>query len=146
MTRSRTEDCVVTTLHRREAMRRYYQKNRVMLNGKSRLHYQKTRQAVSIKNADARKKDAAEMWTAYGGECVCCGEKEPRFFELDHIFSDGHKEKKKTASGNPWRPTSVVIWRRHRVADRARFQILCSNCNSAKSQHGNCPHMEWFLA
>ena len=124
---------------RSDYQRKYRATHAAALKDARKAWYAKNKTTQRERAKQIRRSDAAEMWAAYGGECVCCGEKETRFFELDHIFRDGYKEK--GPRGGP-RPDSVAKWRKHRVADRVRFQILCSNCNLAKQRHGHCPHME----
>jgi len=42
-----------------------------------------------------------EVYAAYGGfKCVCCGETEPRFLQLDHINDDGAKHRKEVGTGS----------------------------------------------
>jgi hypothetical protein len=60
-----------------------------------------------------------------GGACVCCGERDLMFLQVDHVFNDGHKERKKSGTryGNllkTWNETPE------------RLQLLCANCNYAK--------------
>lgn len=67
----------------------------------------------------------------YGGKCACCGESEPKFLALDHIYGGGTKHRK--GKGN------IVYWIvKNNYPDL--FQILCHNCNSAKGFYGECPH------
>lgn len=70
----------------------------------------------------------------YGGKCACCRESNYAFLSLDHIGGGGKAHRARF--GN-----SHGIYR-----DLARqgfptgFQILCHNCNQAKSSWGICPH------
>lgn len=128
---------------RADYQREYRKANAAHLNRMRKDWYAANKETVRERAKQNRRQDAAEMWAAYGGECVCCGEKEPRFFELDHIHGGGYKEKGPRGGR---RHDSVANWRKNRVADRSRFQILCSNCNLAKQRHGYCPHMEWVIA
>ena len=72
---------------------------------------------------------------ALGGECVCCGEKEYDFLQIDHIYNDGaeHRRERKTKGG-----ASLLI----DVVKRGpeRYQVLCANCHLAKSKNLICPH------
>lgn len=75
---------------------------------------------------------------AYGnGRCACCGEAYLLFLTLDHIAGDGaaHRKANKYHSG-------VVLYHHLRKGgwpDKDRYQVLCSNCNSAKNICGRCP-------
>ena len=39
----------------------------------------------------------AEFIAAYGGKCACCGEAEPKFLELDHVFGGGEVHRRGAA-------------------------------------------------
>lgn len=79
-----------------------------------------------------------EMLIAYGTRCACCGETEPMFLTLDHIFNDGAEERGRL--GNR-RSVSTKFYRMIRDSGwpKDRYQLLCYNCNCAKA-HGGCPH------
>lgn len=67
----------------------------------------------------------------YGGQCVCCGEKDHCFLVLDHVFNDGNAERQK----------GVDVYRKAiRENFPPRYQLLCHNCNAAKAIYGQCPH------
>lgn len=71
---------------------------------------------------------------AYGGKCVCCGETETAFLQLDHVNDDGAAHRKEIGAGH-----RTYLW-----ASKNNFpdtlQILCANCNMAK--RSGCPHQE----
>ena len=74
----------------------------------------------------------------YGGKCVCCGETEDAFLCVDHINGGGeaHRREIGMTSGNQF-----YFWlRKNNYPDG--FQILCHNCNFAKSSRGHCPHKD----
>lgn len=48
-----------------------------------------TRHVGITRNANLR----AEVLTAYGGMCVCCGETSLQFLTIDHVFGDGHSDR-----------------------------------------------------
>lgn len=74
---------------------------------------------------------------AYGGyRCACCGETEPKFLTLDHIFNDGSAHRKKIKN----RGAGIFKWLKDHSYP-ADFQILCMNCNHGKAlNNGICPH------
>ena len=79
---------------------------------------------------------------AYGGyKCACCGEMEPKFLTLDHVFNNGaeHRRSLGYTKGNG-RGGNLVTWlKKHRYP--AGFQVLCMNCNFGKhTNKGICPH------
>jgi hypothetical protein len=80
---------------------------------------------------------------AYGRKCRCCGEDHPAFLALDHKNGGGNKHRRSMSStGRPLGSASLYAW-----AIRNKFpkwmQLLCHNCNFAKSHHpGGCPHQK----
>ena len=83
-----------------------------------------------------------EVISAYGGFCACCGEAEIAFLAIDHINGDGadHRRSGEVAHGR-----SFYEWLRANDYP-AGFQVLCFNCNFAKSQYGGCPHKRGMQA
>lgn len=80
-----------------------------------------------------------EVFEAYGGfRCACCGETEPLFLSVDHIYNDGNQMR--GSGGHPKGGTSFYQWiKRHKFPPG--FQILCMNCNTGKHRNGGvCPH------
>ena len=70
---------------------------------------------------------------AYGNECMCCGEVEADFLEIDHVNNDGHKHRR----NNP--TMDINSWAiKHDFP--SLLQILCANCNHSKEKHGKCIH------
>ncbi len=75
----------------------------------------------------------------YGGECTCCGEADPRFLTLDHIGSDGNEHRKDLACNQ-------IMALAIREYSPSKYQVLCYNCNCAKSTNGGiCPHKDRSL-
>lgn len=71
----------------------------------------------------------AAVLRTLGSSCVCCGETQQVFLDIDHINNDGAKDR---------RETSYSTWRMA-FKEPERFQLLCRNCNWAKHL-GGCPH------
>ena len=87
-------------------------------------------------SADYRAALKSEMHAAYGGKCNCCGEREPLFLQLDHVYNDGHVDRKENK-------TSAKLWARLKKMGwpKDRYQLLCANCNHGKAMNGGvCPH------
>lgn len=79
----------------------------------------------------------AEALKAYGGQCKCCGEATVEFLALDHVNNDGNVMRK--IHGN--NSCGFYRWiKKNGYPDS--LQILCHNCNMAKSTHGLCPHQK----
>lgn len=100
--------------------------------------------AWAAKNKDKRRiysstwrwKLRLEMIAAYGGMCACCGEKEPEFLTIDHIYEDGAR---KRANGEQ---SGAALYKRLKELGwpKDEYQLLCMNCNFAKGHFGECPH------
>jgi transcription elongation factor Elf1 len=97
--------------------------------------------AASRDSRNYRQRLRQEVLTAYAVDgaisCKCCGENEEKFLAIDHVNDDGsahRKTLKNGASGNVF-----YKWLRDNGWPPG-FQILCHNCNFAKSAHGVCPH------
>lgn len=86
------------------------------------------------------RKRRVEALRVYGdSRCACCGETEQIFLALDHINDDGAEHRRslgiKRGMGGGARMYQVLAsqgW-------PPGFQVLCHNCNWAKSR-GGCPH------
>jgi len=92
-----------------------------------------------------RRKLKAAAFEALGNSCVCCGEREAAFLQIDHIANDGSAYRKRE-SGNDGRKTWGAV-HQHRLYKAviagtiAGLQLLCANCNWGKARnHGACPH------
>jgi hypothetical protein len=107
----------------RESERRYHQKNAQKRNELNRVW------RAALK---------AEIILAYGGKCRCCGESEPKFLTVDHTENDGHKHRLQIGNGG----MTTYRWLRKNGFPKKGFQLLCFNCNLAKSFFGACPHTE----
>ncbi len=79
----------------------------------------------------------ADVRGAYGDACACCGEDEPKFLSVDHIDGTGAEHRRGLGIDSGFH---FHLWLR-REGFPPGFQILCFNCNQAKS-HGGCPHKE----
>ena len=81
-----------------------------------------------IKEKAYNKKRRQQKLNFFVKRCVCCGETDERYLEIDHVHNDGYKETTKNGSR-----TSASL--KQIKEDTSRFQILCSNCNRAKHQN-----------
>lgn len=110
----------------------YYQKNRKKILIQCKEYRLKNRQLIN----DRRKLFKEEVLSKYGKHCQCCGESNPVFLTIDHVGGDGgtHRKSCGIASGN-----QTYRWLKRNNYPPG-FQILCYNCNLAKSRDGICPH------
>lgn len=80
-----------------------------------------------------RREVKQEIFSAYGGKCRCCGESTQEFLTIDHVRNDGAQERKIVVG--------LPFYRKiQRQGYPNRYQLLCYNCNIAKSRFGRCPH------
>lgn len=116
-----------TRLSQRETQRRYRHANREQLNAYN-----------AEWNRKRNKKVREEMLEAYGGKCACCGESEPLFLELDHIYNDGADDRR--IHRNQFQ---IILKLQSAGWPTDRVQLLCSNCNQGKQRNGGtCPHQQ----
>lgn len=79
-----------------------------------------------------------DAFAAYGGyKCVCCGETERLFLDLDHVNGGGNKHRASLHKNG----SAVYWWLKQHGYPKGMMQPLCSNCNQGKSRNnGVCPH------
>jgi excisionase family DNA binding protein len=119
--------------------------NRVRYTEKDReysVHYRArcvpNAEAVRKRKQDYHRKLKQEVMTAYGNECVCCGETSSKFLTLDHVNNDGGAHRKAIGGSG----VSIYQWAR-RNGYPNKLQILCWNCNMGKKVNGGeCPHVQ----
>lgn len=83
------------------------------------------------------RKNKLEVITKYGGKCSCCGEGRIEFLTIDHVNNDGAKHRAEIGKGSD----QTYRWLIHNGFPDG-FQVLCYNCNIAKSVYGACPHQK----
>lgn len=73
----------------------------------------------------------------YGAVCACCGEDDPRFLSIDHVYGGGGKHRRAIRGQG-----SMYEWAvKNGFPDT--LQLLCFNCNMGKQWNGGvCPHEE----
>jgi len=86
---------------------------------------------------DEKQRLRQQTVAAYGGQCACCGEVEPKFLAIDHIDGGGNKHRQrlgmKAGVGQFYR------WLRQQGFPPG-YRVLCHNCNQAIGNYGFCPH------
>lgn len=159
--RTKCRNCLDRSLERNQAWREQMrQEGKCTICGKPNDRLPKvicfscTNKAKSVRVALKMK-----AFAAYGGAvCACCGERIPDFLTIDHIDGDGADHRRKIAAeptpeghtplGRPkkgWDAPAngsgvqIYSWLQHHGYPPG-FQVLCMNCNFAKSKFGSCPH------
>lgn len=98
---------------------------------------EQVRRAKKLAGQQYRPHLRAQVLAAYGNKCACCGESEPKFLSVDHIYNDGSKHRRELGIPAGWR---FYAWLARNNFPTDRFQLLCFNCNFAKGLYGECPH------
>lgn len=86
----------------------------------------------------SRDRAKQDMLDAYGHECACCGESEIGFLSLDHIDTNGAKERRDSGRKGGY---VFYAWLRLNGWPDG-YQVLCYNCNCARYYLGECPHVK----
>ena len=94
-------------------MREYYQRNKKAFRERGRVWQERKRH---------------EYISELGGKCVDCGTDNPAVLDFDHINNDGAEQRRATK-----RISIERVLSKFGVA-RARFQLLCKNCNWLKER------------
>lgn len=113
-------------------------------------YYRQKRQEWAKKNPDRikelarkhRQKVRLKCLEAYSDKdimCRCCGEREISFLAIDHIENNGAESKRK---GEPKGGVGFFTFLIRNNFPKG-FQVLCHNCNMAKSLYGSCPHNKY---
>ncbi len=69
-----------------------------------------------------RQKRKAEVYKLLGDSCKRCGERDVRVLQIDHVYSDGSKERKLSRT---------ALYRKVEENPK-RYQLLCANDNWRK--------------
>ncbi|HYE58048.1 MAG TPA: hypothetical protein VD948_06065 [Rhodothermales bacterium] len=132
------------SLDRADYMRAYQGEHREHLNELARKRDAKRRET----NPEPRRQYwkeylqglKAQVFTAYGNKCYCCGFDDVRFLTVDHVHGGGGKHRKEGKSG------AAFIYRyaiKNNFPDTLR--LACWNCNGASGRRGGtglCFHEE----
>lgn len=69
-------------------------------------------------------------------KCVCCDESNIKFLTIDHINNNGAQHRKESKCGSG---PKFYQWLKDNNYPTG-YQIMCMNCNWARSRYGICPH------
>jgi len=97
--------------------------------------YQYCEQCRDKNRKKDRKKYAklkAQILQAYRGQCQHCGEDNPDFLQIDHVNDDGNTHRRSLSGKN--QGCNIYTWLRKNGFPKEGFQLLCANCNTAKSK------------
>lgn len=127
----------------KEYNKKYREKNKDELKEyhKKYLPTWRSRNKEKVKEQRKRTRDILrkDVLDAYGHMCQCCFEDRHEFLAIDHINGGGNKHRRELHP-NASAQTFYTWLRKNEYP--SGFQILCHNCNSAKSYYGKCPHQK----
>lgn len=95
--------------------------------------------SIRTRRSELRKLLRTEVLHHYSGGkmcCNCCGIDYVEFLAIDHINNNGAQAKRE---GEPKGGVGFYTFLRKNNYPEG-FQVLCHNCNMAKSFYGGCPH------
>jgi len=108
-----------------ERHKKQYRANRDYFNNRSKERYQTKRNKV------------LQHYTKGEMKCACCGESKVEFLSIDHIHENGAEHRRNDPSARH----GLYNWLITNEYPEG-FQVLCMNCNMAKSIYGVCPHQK----
>jgi hypothetical protein len=93
------------------------------------------RRNKSNRNTRYKNKLREQIIHAYGGKCECCENSDPDVLTIDHVF--------KRTSKDDLLGYELYAYLRNLGFPKQGYQLLCMNCNLAKSLCGGiCPHKQ----
>ena len=124
--------------HIKEHKKEYWRRNKKQIQERRREYNKKYRKINKEKNQEYLKNYRLivkkRILEHYGVKCTCCGETRIEFLTIDHINGGGNKHRKEIGGGS-----KIYNWLIKNNFPEG-FQVLCFNCNCAKSFSGYCPH------
>lgn len=121
------------SMHRRHTDAQYLSRVRETV----RRSHAKTRQRINEQKRAKYRLDREKVIAHYGGRCACCAEAQFEFLAVDHVVDRYTDRKNRVGGDREGQP--LILWIiKHNFPEG--FQILCHNCNTAKSFYGVCPH------
>src|SRR3990167_4620750 len=119
--------------HLKEYNKRWREENKEEFLERRRVYRASRKEQINEYRRGYIRKIREEVVVHYGGKCACCGEKEFVFLAIDHVNGGGSKHRKEVGA------YSIPSWLKKNGYPKD-YQILCHNCNQAKSIKGVCPH------
>lgn len=104
------------------------------LGSKSKFRCDRCYNEHIIKNKEYWHRDRIIVLKHYGGKCICCGEDNLEFLEIDHINNNGAEHRKLVG-----RHMYQWIIKNNYPTD---LRILCAGCNYARFKFNICPHIK----
>jgi hypothetical protein len=125
----------------------YFKKNEAGIKSNVRKWKQANPQNVLDSNNKSRYKLRFSLLSHYSkGKmvCACCGEDHIEFLTIDHVNGGGNAHRRSIGNGRTASGDVFYYWLRDNNYPPG-FQVLCHNCNHAKTACGGCPHQRIIL-
>lgn len=123
-----------------DADKRYYKKHQKERIKYSRIYRKKNKKILTIKDKKKYQERKYRVLYHYSNGkliCSCCKETIYGFLTLEHPNNDGAKHRKEIGGS-----FAMYKWIIKNNFPKG-FQVLCMNCNAAKSWYGKCPHKRY---
>ena len=101
--------------------------------------YLRLKDKIHLYNRDSHQRLKISLVAHYSNNtnrCACCGEPDIRFLTIDHINGNGSQHRKSIGC----RSGSTFYRWLIKVGMPEGYQVLCYNCNIARTWYGTCPH------
>ena len=99
-------------------------------------------EALAIHERRRRYRRRMEFIAAYGGRCSCCGEAEPGFLTVEHLYGDGGVHRRTLRGGKGGNTREVCQDLKRRGWPKDGYTVMCWNCNMARRFGRQCPHQD----
>lgn len=101
-------------------------------------HNPRSPEKIRKDNKKHRERLRTAVLVHYSGDpprCACCGEETKEFLAIGHINNDGYLQRRDPN----WKGRNFYQWLLNNAFPKG-YQVLCHNCNLAKSFYDGCPH------
>jgi hypothetical protein len=103
--------------------------------GKKAIHGRSKCEGCKERSSGYTHRLKTKVISAYGGQCICCGEKELSFLTIDHINGGGRQHRITIKTHR------LYNWLINNNLPKDGYQCLCFNCNMGRQVNGGiCPH------
>lgn len=132
---------------RKAYRRKYVREHQEQIKLWRKIHYLNNKDSIDRKNHEWQHQTTIllreQVLRRFGSKCEHCGFADPRALQIDHIHSDGAKERREI-SGIPYLNRLVNL---PELELRRNYQLLCANCQWIKrfeKQENHGKHGKWL--
>ncbi len=113
----------------------HYRKNSDKIRSNASSYYKENRESILARLKDRGRAAKAEVISAYGGKCECCGETHHEFLTIDHTDGSGAEHRRQVGKGR-----SIYADLKRQGFPKDCYRLMCLNCNISLVFYGYCPH------